>query len=809
MIYYQIKINKVYCFLLLALFLTLGSSLSAYSSTYSVKDSALTVAQFLGKDFKKVDGVLPFYSKGDRHYMFVADTIIGRDILQVVSLNKGSARMAGDQTERFGYGGDIVFEQSFRFAVLNAKSIGITRPTYFVAKDSTVVPSSYTTPPVAYAFDVVCKTSAGFLIEITNLLYSDSEYFSLKGATDPLRLGAYLRDRSFLTETVGLPDRMIFRSLRTYAPANKASSNPKNPNAQPPAETSWEIGSCWYVLPQDMMRRRYNDSRVGYFTGDFADFDNDKAALNTRKLVRKWNMQPKAEDREAYLAGKLVEPQRPIVFYVDKNFPEAMVPYIMEGVNAWQKSFEKAGFKNAIYALREQDFADGDFPWDDVRYSAISLKAVTIPNAYGPMVIDPRSGEIISAHVAIFHNIFDILQRWYFALCAPLDARAQKLPFSDELMGGLIRNAITHEVGHSLGLRHNFAASTHYLSDSLRNVDFVKKHGIGLSIMDYLRYNHIVQPSDNMPAELLLNAIGDYDHFAINWGYRYLGESVDGQQEENMLDAWVSQQLLNDPRLRYIEENIKGDPSSQQEDIGKDVIKSSGLAVENLKRSMKLIADLDDQENYMYTRQMYTTVLNKYQLFVGHVASFIGGKYTGVNRKDVTDPVLVPIDLEDQKEAMDWLKANFIKPQDWLYPVEIQSRSRFYLDGNISPWIRDFVSVLLVKPTLLIRNLNASSAASLEVKDYLSFLTDSFFDASMLNEPANDYTQLLQNEYVNRMISLTANVANVSGDTALHMSQNLSVIRNYAKQAALQTDSLAVKTHYQGIIQIIDAWMGI
>lgn len=812
----QIIIKTKYVIVLM-LTMAYGSTVSASSFTKrTARDSSATVEHYLGKDFQQVAGIFPIYFKADRSYLFIADSLLGRDILQTVSLLKGSARVIGDQKDRYGYGGDVVFEQTFRFTRISKTHIGMVQPLFFATKDSSVVGNNYLSPSIAQAFEVKCQTVAGSLIEITGLINGDSELFSLKGATTALRLGAYLRDRSYPTETLGNSHRMLFRSIRSYGPSNAAkpgsaaNSKPAGETDQAPVETIWEIGSCWYLLPKTPMRRRYDDSRVGFFTGDFADFDNAKSALNHRKLVRKWNMLPKEQDRDAYLAGKLVEPRNPIVFYVDKNFPEAMVPYIIEGVNAWQKSFEKAGFKNAIYAIREQDFAGGkEFPWDDVQYSAISFKGVTTPNAYGPMVIDPRSGEIISAHVALFHNIFDVLQRWYFALCAPLDDRALQLPFDSALMGPLIRNVITHEVGHSLGLRHNFAASTQYPSDSLRNQEFVQRHGIGLSIMDYLRFNQVVQPEDNMPAKLLLNALGPYDDFAIKWGYKYWGPHVGAELEADTLNNWVNQQLKLNPRLRYVEENVKGDPTVQQEDIGQDVVRSSELAIANLKRTMILIANLKDQENYLYTRQMYMTVLNKYQLFVGHVASFIGGKYTGINRKDHTAPVLVTIPVREQEEALQFIKTYFIKPQEWLYPMEIQNRSRFYLSVQVSPWIREFISILLVKPTLLVRNLNVSPDESLEIDHYLKFLTTAFFDPETMEDPLSTYTQMLQNEYVNRMIALAANIANTSGDTSLHMTANLKSIRSYAQQAQDRSTTLAGKTHYTGIIKIIDSWMGI
>lgn len=285
---------------------------------------------------------------------------------------------------------------------------------------------------------------------------------------------------------------------------------------------------------------RLQDERIGYFTLDYQDFDVNPYAVQRTRVINRWRLEPAPGDRERYFRGELVEPLQPIVFYIDPAVPRQWVKYMIQGVNAWQAAFEKAGFKNAIYA-REAPAPEEDPEWsaEDGRYSVIDYKASDVANAFGKILCDPRSGEIIQSRIHFHHSLLQLLQSWYFVQGAPLDTAARSFPLGEEQMGNMIRMIISHEVGHAIGLTHNFGGTSGFSADQLRNADFLKTNGHTTSIMDYTRLNYVVQPEDGIAPELLIPRIGVYDEWAVEWGYRLYPGVKDARQETALLDRLV------------------------------------------------------------------------------------------------------------------------------------------------------------------------------------------------------------------------------------------------------------------------------
>ncbi|RZM03213.1 MAG: DUF5117 domain-containing protein, partial [Pedobacter sp.] len=319
----------------------------------------------------------------------------------------------------------------------------------------------------------------------------------------------------------------------TAAPNPMGGGAPSAMGGGAPAGSSTiELNTSLVILPKVPMKSRYFDPRVGYFTVGYTDFDLNPQGVKEIELIKRWRLEPKPQDLARYKRGELVEPAKPIVFYIDPATPKKWVPYLKAGVNDWAKAFEKAGFKNAVMA-KEAPSAKEDSTWsiDDARHSAIVYKPSEIANASGPSISDPRSGEIMESHINWFHNVQSLVHDWYMIQTAAVDPRARKMTFSDELMGDLIRFVSSHEVGHTLGLRHNYGSSSTVPTELLRDKKFVEANGHTPSIMDYARFNYIAQPEDNISSKGLYPRIGDYDKWAIECGYKYFPEAKNAQQE--------------------------------------------------------------------------------------------------------------------------------------------------------------------------------------------------------------------------------------------------------------------------------------
>src|SRR4030095_12061384 len=376
---------------------------------------------------------------------------------------------------------------------------------------------------------------------------------------------------------------------------------PGQPPIGPTGNATFELNSSIVLLPKNPMRPRYYDDRVAYFTTEFTDFDADPQGVKDISIITRWRLEPKDEDMEKFRRGELVEPKKPIIYYIDPTTPEKWVPYLIQGVNDWQKAFEKAGFKNAIMAKRAPTKAE-DSTWslEDARNSAMVYKPSDIPNATGPHVHDPRSGEIIESHINWYHNVMRLLRNWYMIQASPSDSRSHKMVFDDELMGQLIRFVSSHEVGHTLGLPHNFGSSSGVPVENLRNKAWVEANGHTPSIMDYARFNYVAQPEDNIGPAGIYPRIGEYDKWAIEWGYRLIPEAATPEAEIPILDKWIEAKA-NDKRYYYGRQGQPDDPRDQSEAIGDNAMKASAYGIKNLQRIVPNLIDWTKTPNDAYT----------------------------------------------------------------------------------------------------------------------------------------------------------------------------------------------------------------
>ncbi|SDK01822.1 protein of unknown function [Pedobacter sp. ok626] len=797
------------------IFLSLGLTVTAFFCANAQTEVKVpTISSFTKPAAKQYKGMFNVLVQDDKYFIEIPDQLLGRDILTSITIIRGSAQRKRNPAMRYGFAGDAVNDRVIHFSKgINGKMNLIapefemetdTMSMHFNALKAKLVPS-------LLAFEIVATGNASSLIDITNLFSGDNDLFSLKGAAVDLKLGAFEPQKSKILGVSAFENNVIFRSIKSYGEA-AATPGPPSPTGKPAKKeetnpTMWEVGASWFLLPEVPMARRFADKRIGYFQTGLKNYD-DNAKKNEYTIVaNRWRIEPKPEDFQKFKNGELVEPAKPIVFYIDPNTPAYLIPYMIEGVNAWRKSFEKIGFKNAITGrLAPTTTEDPDYTMEDARYSYISYKPSEMANAYGPQIVDPRSGEILSSHIAVFHNIQELLQRWYFSMCAVTDPGARKIPMDKSLMGKLIKNVITHEVGHTLGLRHNFAGSSSYSVDSIRNRDFVRKNSFGPSVMDYMRFNYAAQPEDKMTPTDLLPVIGVYDEYAIEWGYKFMPDK-DANAAAEYLTSWVSEKR-KDPRFFYFEEGDFFDPRVQSEDIGDNNMKANALGVENLKRTM---ANLNkwgagEDNSYQTLRSMYRAVQGRYYQYLQHVVKNIGGVLADNALRSENKSNYVAVSRIQQEEAMDYLKKYmFIEPK-WLYPEDVMAKTKFSFDTDVEESYNDLLGRLMSKYSALSRVENITGDNDYTAAGFLTDLHRAIFKDIENGKAISRYDRMLQRSFLNSLLRHVDYPGAFPNNVDLKMTELLLITSKKAEDAAaLQTDFIS-KSHLTAIANMVKVW---
>jgi hypothetical protein len=554
------------------------------------------------------------------------------------------------------------------------------------------------------------------------------------------------------------------------------------------------------------MQPRYADERVGYFNSKITEFSDNETA-NHEAIIMRYRLEPK--DPAAYKAGKLVEPKKQIVFYIDPATPKKWAKYLKLGIEDWQKAFEEAGFKNAIVA-KDWPENDSTMSIDDARFSVLRYLPSETENAYGPRIVDPRSGEIIEAHICWYHNVMNLVKKWYMVQCGPLDKRAQKMEFSDELMGQLIRFVSSHEVGHSLGLRHNMIASQATPVEKLRDKAWVEKYGHTASIMDYARFNYVAQPEDNISEKGLFPRINDYDKWAIKWGYQYRPEFKDPAKEKKVLRAEVTKMLTGNRRLWWCGDEGKGtDPRSQSEDLGDNQMRANDYGLKNLQRVMAHIEEWTAQPDGQYDDLdfIHRAVRAQYQRYVNHVQKYLFSKY--VNNVPGEKPHdIVPREL--QREAIDWLARNVLEAPLWLYPKNVVGKLGVDYADEIRNRQQTIIAMMLSPNAIM--NLQSSQYASEKAYSVDEYFND-IFDAvwkplSDKDEENNSFRRLQQRSYVD-FLGMAINGSTGSdglntsmaqrSDAVLYIEMHLDKVENYLKNVSQQPSTLNA-LHYKDLL---------
>lgn len=728
---------------------------------------------------KSDDGLFKVHKVEEKYYFEIPDTLMGRDILVVNRISKAAAGM---RNVFFGYAGDMIGSNVIRFDKGPNNKVFLRKVSYDeMTRDSTqpmyrAVTNSNMLPIVA-SFDIAAfsRDTTGAVIEITNYIGSDNDVLNFAAnARSVFRIGSFQADKSYILGVKSYPMNVEIKTVKTYSQGGGGLSLIPGLPAAPsqPSGTLYtlELNSSLVILPAQPMKPRYFDPRVGYFTRTYTDFDANPHGVKDISMVTRWRLEPKEGDVEKYLRGELVEPKKPIVFYIDPTTPQKWVPYLIQGVNDWQVAFEKAGFKNAITArVAPVYMEDTSFGLEDARFSAIVYKPSDVANAQGPHVHDPRSGEILESHINWFHNVMELLRNWYFIQAAAVDTAARRMRFSDELMGQLIRFVSSHEVGHTLGLRHNWGSSSTVPVEKLRDKAWVEANGHTPSIMDYARFNYVAQPEDKISQAGLFPRIGEYDIWAIEWGYRWFPQFKTPEEEVAHLNKWTMERLGGNKRLWFGTESNPDDPRSQNEDLGDNAMKASFYGIKNLQRIVPNLMTWTKVENEDYDNlnSMYNQLVGQFGRYMGHVAKNIAGIYETPKSVEQNGAVYEYVPKSTQKEAMDFLSKQLFTTPTWLVNNDILSR--IGQNGvNVVGARQEAVLSRLISNTTFAKLIQAEAAhgsGAYSLHELMTDLRQSIWSELASKKPIDVYRRNLQKSFVERVGAIVNPAAPASGSS--------------------------------------------
>ncbi|WP_323755507.1 zinc-dependent metalloprotease [Roseivirga sp.] len=749
--------------------------------------------EVITKDAVSDDGLFKVHKIEDKYFFEIPNDLLKRDMLMVSRIAKTASGI--------GFGGGKTSTLMLRWERYENKILLKIISTQVTADDdlpiSEAVKNSNLDPILAsFQVEALSKNGNGVVIDASSLLTSDIKPLGIpQRSRTQYKVSRMDNDRSYVTRVSSYPENIELRHVKTYLAGD-------SPSSREDGAITIEMSNSMILLPEVPMQRRLYDERVGWFARGTTDYGLDVQQSKDVRYLDRWRLEVRDEDMAKFRRGELVVPKKQIVYYIDRATPEKWVKAIKDGIEDWQVAFEAAGFKDAIIAKTPPTpEEDPDWSPEDVRYSVVRYLASPIPNANGPHVSDPRSGEILESDINWYHNVMTLLRRWFFVQTSAINPQAQSPEFDDAVMSRLIRFVSSHEVGHTLGLPHNFGSSNAYPVDSLRSADFTKRMGTAPSLMDYARFNYIAQPEDKGVA--LMPEVGVYDKYSIAWGYRPILEANSPEAELPTLRKWIEDKN-SDPLYRYGRQGNSNDYTAQSEDLGDDAMKASDYGIRNLKIIMDNLKKWTYVQGSDYTEleEMYGEVQSQFNRYMGHVGRYVGGVKEDYKTVDQEGAVYTHAPKAKQKEAVKFLNDQLFNTPKWILDNEILNRLQD--DGAVtamkSMQVRTLNSVL--EPRKLgrvIENEALNGNAAYGMLELFSDVRNGIWSELSAGKTIDTYRRNLQSGYIDRMATLMND--ETQSDISSVARAELKTLQARIKTAIPRTSDRMSKIHLEDALE--------
>jgi hypothetical protein len=759
-------------------------------------------------------GMISVHKMDEKWYFEIPDSLLDHDIMAVTRYSKTAA---GGGI----FGGEEVNRQMIRWEKGMDNNLLLRSVTIVVASPDSTKPifqavKNSNSDPIIGVFDIkAVKKDPGAkssVIEVTDFFNADNQVFSLSSVSKQLlKLTAFKKEASYIEKISSYPINTEIRTVKTFSVTPQLlttspvpSIGQYLPSGLDAGVVTFEMNTSLILLPEKPMRKRIFDSRVGYFANQYAVFGEESQRSDTEVFAVRWRLEPKnAEDAKRQKNGELIEPKKPIIYYIDPATPEKWRKYLKLGVDDWQAAFEKAGWKNAIRGEYWPE-KDTTMSLEDARYSVIRYFAADIQNAYGPNVHDPRSGEILESHIGWYHNVMRLLRNWYIIQAAAVDPNARKKKFDDELMGQLVRFVSSHEIGHTLGLRHNMGASSATPVEKLRDKAWVEQHGHTSSIMDYARFNYVAQPEDGITN--LFPRIGDYDKWAIQWGYSNFTDAKDVAAEKALLNN-LTKEAYKDARLHFGTEISPYDPRYQTEDLSDNAMKASEYGIKNLKRIIPNLIEWskEDGESYKELDEIYGNVVTQYRRYLGHVIKNVGGIYDTPTTYDMEGSTFTTVPKATQKDAIDFLNTQLFKTPVWLLDQNILTKIKPESGVEAIKALQEYTLTSLFAGDRAVRLMETGlSAKNYTLDDLFTDLENGIWSEAKTGKSIDLYRRNLQKVYAEKLIDLLkpgkANVLSVPVGITYGFSTRVVELEKTDLPSVARAHLESLKTTLQGAI---------